>query len=123
MTTIIENIKKFETILCLKCKSFEMELCLSNLWVCSNCNFKMNNSIYNSNSKKIISKKKLKQYILSQTDDNISYKIIIYYLKMEGYKSNIINNEILINNLLNDLKYNMNIDTNKLFNISNVIIE
>jgi len=123
MSSITENIKQFETILCLCCKSFEMILCSSNLWCCYNCNFKINSSaVSNSNYKKYISKEKLKNYILSQTDDNISYKIIINYLKMEGYKNNIINDEILINNLLNDLKYNSNINTNKLFNISCIII-
>lgn len=123
MSSITENIKQFETILCLRCKSFEMILCSSNLWCCYNCNFKINSSQTNLNNKKYISKEKLKKYILSQFDDNISYKIIISYLSIKGYNNNIINNDTLINNLYDDLKYNQNIKTNKLFNLSNIIFE
>jgi ribosomal protein L37AE/L43A len=113
------KLQEFETIMCSKCKIFEMEL-YSNLWCCSNCGYNINKNEM-INKKKYISKNKLKKYILNQIDENISQKIIAVYLKKEGYNNEIFNNHSLIGELLMDLKINPNHNTHKLFNLKNII--
>jgi hypothetical protein len=117
--SIEKKLQEFETVMCPKCQTFEMEL-HSNLWYCSNCghNVRQNETI---NKKKYISKNKLKKYILNQTDECISQKIIAVYLKKEGYSNEIFNNYNLIGELLMDLKINPNYTTHKLFNLKNII--
>jgi hypothetical protein len=117
--SIERQLQEFETIICTKCKTSEMEL-YSNLWYCSNCGYnESKNEIINK--KKYISKNKLKKYILNQIDENISQKIIAVYLKKEGYGNEIFNNHSLIGQLLMDLKINTNCKTHKLFNLKNII--
>jgi hypothetical protein len=119
MTTILNKLNEFETLMCFKCKTTEMEINYKYLWCCSNCGFKIRDEVTFAN-KKIISKNKLKKYILSE-DMTTSYKIIRVYLKRQGY-SNIANDDILISNLYEDLKINSTINLNKLFNLKNLFL-
>lgn len=117
--SIERKLQELETIICLKCKTSEMEL-YSNLWCCSNCGYNISQHEI-INKKKYISKNKLKKYILNQIDENMSRKIIAVYLKKEGYCNEIFNNHSLIEELLLDLKINSNYKTHKLFNLNNII--
>ena len=117
--SINRKLQEFETFMCPKCKKTEMEP-HNTLWCCYNCGNKIRQCETNSR-KKYISKIKLKKYILEQFDENVSKKIIIVYLKMEGYSSEIFNNKKLVTELLMDLNINSNFETHKLFNLNNVI--
>ena len=117
--SIESQLQSFETITCVKCKLYEMEL-HSNLWLCSNCGYNMRHD-ESINGKKYISKTKLKKYILNQSDENLSQKIIAIYLKKKGYSNEIFNNHSLIGELLLYLKINPNYKTHKLFTLENII--
>jgi len=117
--SIERQLKSFETIICLKCNSFEMEV-HSTMWHCSNCGYNARQDEI-INKKIYISKTKLKKYILNQSDENLSQKIIAVYLKKKGYSNEIFNNHSLIGELLMDLKTNSNYKTHKLFSLENVI--
>ena len=117
--SIDRKLQEFETFICPNCKKTEMDL-HNTLWTCYNCGHKMR-QYEMASQKKYISKIKLKKYILGQFDENVSNKIIIIYLKKEGYSIEIFNNEVLVRELLMDLKFNRNFKTHKLFNLNDVI--
>jgi ribosomal protein L37AE/L43A len=118
--SIDRKLEEFETIVCPKCRQSELEL-HNTLWCCYYCGNKIGQYEINSR-KKYISKIKLKKYILEQFDENLSKKIIVVYLKKEGYAKETLNNERLIKELFTDLTTNTNFETHKLFNLNNVII-
>lgn len=117
--SIDRKLQEFETFICPKCKKSEMEP-HNTLWCCYNCGNKIRQCETNSR-RKYISKIKLKKYILGQFDENVSKKIIVVYLKKEGYSREILNNERLVGELFTDLMTNKNFETHKLFNLNNVI--
>lgn len=119
MATILNKLNEFETLMCFKCKTTEMEINSSYLWCCSNCGFKIRDDATFAN-KKTISKYKLKKYILSE-DSATSHKIIRVYLDKQGY-SNIANDDVIISNLYEDLRINSTIRTNKLFNLKDILL-
>lgn len=106
-------------ISCSKCKTSEMDLFMTNMWVCPNCSHSIRHTP-SLDKKKFISGIKLKQYIL-KSDDSTANKIISVYLKRQGFDNSIIYNSKLIQELLLDLRINRNFNTHKLLNLSDVI--
>jgi ribosomal protein L37AE/L43A len=115
------KLKELETITCSNCKMYEMKISVTNLWCCSNCGNQIRNTPEIDRTK-YISPMKLKKYILSQSDETVSKKIIAKYLKYKKCPNEIIYNEKLISNLLQDLKLNHNFRTHKLFNLKDICL-